>query len=117
MPDVRAPERRREQRRTVTEPGAETNREELAGTARFTEWRPATADALAWEGPDFRHPADVLREALAEGPLGHPWDHGFPRYAWHRTGDVVHEFRLTGESPGHYTGYTLHSSEWPEGIA
>jgi hypothetical protein len=117
VPEVRAPERRREQRRSVTEPGAETNRRELADTARFTEWWPATPDALSWEGPQEQAPAELLRAALAEGRLGHPWAHGFPRYAWHRDGDVVHEFRLTGRAPGEYTGYTLHPSEWPEGIA
>ena len=117
MPEVRAPERRRERRRSVTEPGAETDREELAGAARFTEWRPATPDALTWEGSGDRSPADLLHAALTEGVLGHPWDRGFPRYAWYRAGDAVHEFRLTGDSPGHYTGYTLHPSEWPEGLA
>ena len=45
------------------------------------------------------------------------WTTSPSRYAWHRDGDVVHEFRLTGRAPGEYTGYTLHPSEWPEGIA
>ncbi|MGJ3560838.1 hypothetical protein ACR6C2_30115 [Streptomyces sp. INA 01156] len=82
----------------MTEPGAETNRRELADTARFTEWWPATPDALSWEGPLEQAPAELLRAALAEGRLGHPGPR-LSRYAWHRDGDVVHEFRLTGGRP------------------
>jgi hypothetical protein len=117
VPEVRAPQRRREQRRSATEPDAGTDRRELADLARFTEWRPATPDALAWEGSGDGEPAELLRAALTHGRLGHPWDRGFPQYAWHREADTVHEFRLTGQAPGEYTGYTLHPSEWPEGIA
>lgn len=33
-----------------------------------------------------------LRDAVRSGRVG-AWDHGYPRYVWHREGDVVFEAR------------------------
>jgi hypothetical protein len=93
------------------------DRHVLARNASFTAWEPPSQDALLWTGPSDRAPVELLCVALAEGQLGGPWNRDFPQYAWHRAGDAVHEFRLTGDLPGRYTGYTLHPSEWPEGLA
>ncbi|GAA0911563.1 hypothetical protein [Streptomyces thermoalcalitolerans] len=117
MRDTRPPERRRERRRAVTEPPAGADREALARRAAWTAWEPSSADTLPSAVPAGRTPKELLCAALTEGALGGPWEHGFPRYAWYRTGDVVQEFRLVGAEPGLYTGYTLHPSEWPEGLA
>jgi hypothetical protein len=117
MRDSRPPERRRELRRTVTAPPAGADLEALAREADHVVWEPPSADTLPWAVPAGRTPRELLRAALTEGAIGGPWERGFPRYAWHRTGDVVQEFRLAGAEPGRYTGYTLHPSEWPEGLA
>ncbi|WP_380284991.1 hypothetical protein [Kitasatospora purpeofusca] len=116
MSDIRAPERGRPQRRTVSEPPGGADRAVLAPKASFTPWDPPSPDVLHWTGAGDRAPVELLREALADGPVGGPWDSGFPAYVWHRDGDDVHEFRLTGRLTGQYTGYPLHPSEWPEGL-
>ncbi|GAA3009778.1 hypothetical protein [Streptomyces fulvorobeus] len=115
MRDIRPPERR-ERRRTVTEPPAGVDREALADGAAYVAWDPHSADTLPPAAPTDRTPQELLRDALTEGLLGGPWERDFPRYAWYRVGDVVREFRLAGQDPGRYTGYTLHPSEWPEGL-
>lgn len=55
-----------------------------------------------------------LREALAAGAVGAPWDdQPFPRYAWWRVGDMVYEARLTNAEQGWFKGYPLDPSDWP----
>jgi hypothetical protein len=117
MREIRAPERRRDRRRTVCRTPAGVSREALARKASYAAWDPPSPDTLPRAAPGEGAPEELLRAALTEGQLGGPWEQDFPRYAWYRTGDVVQEFRLTGGEPGRYTGYTLHPSEWPEGLA
>ena len=57
-----------------------------------------------------------LRAAIASGCVGAPWEGRFPRYAWHRRGDVWYEARLVNQELGQYKGYALKPSESPEGI-
>ncbi|MEU3752595.1 hypothetical protein AB0H17_07450 [Streptomyces olivoreticuli] len=116
---LRAPRRRREPRRATTPLPAHAEREEICGRVAFVrhEYGPAPADLLAVSGPLLSAPLGTLRSGIRTGFLGGPWQDGFPRYVWHRSGDRVVEFRLTGRTPGEYTGYELHPSEWPEGLA
>ncbi|GFH38227.1 hypothetical protein SCWH03_44690 [Streptomyces pacificus] len=100
----------------MTEPPAGIDRDALARKATYAAWEPHSADTLPRAVPTDRTPEELLRAALAEGALSGPWEREFPRYAWHRTSDIVQEFRLAGTDPGRYTGYTLHPSEWPEGL-
>jgi len=57
-----------------------------------------------------------LRRALSLGQVGAPWEGDFPRYVWHREGDVVFEGRLTNREAGEYKGYPLLRDEWPAGL-
>jgi hypothetical protein len=57
-----------------------------------------------------------LRRALRQGTVGAPWEGDFPRYVWHREGEVVFEGRLTNREAGEYKGYPLLQDEWPEGL-
>jgi hypothetical protein len=57
-----------------------------------------------------------LRDALIAGRVGSPWEGGFPRYVWHREGDVCYEGRLVNRDLGEYKGYPLARPEWPEGL-
>ncbi|MEV6669004.1 hypothetical protein [Streptomyces sp. NPDC051162] len=116
---LRAPGRRREPRRAITSLPARTEREEICGRVAFVreEYGPAPADLLAVTGSLSSAPLGTLRSGIRTGFLGGPWQDGFPRYVWQRSGDSVVEFRLTGRTPGEYTGYELHPSEWPEGLA
>ncbi len=58
-----------------------------------------------------------LREALAAGDVGGPWDdRPFPQYVWKRVGDRVFEARLTNAEQGWFKAYPLDKSEWPRWI-
>lgn len=57
-----------------------------------------------------------LRSAIRKGSTGAPWEGDFPRYVWHREGDVVFEARLVNREKGSYKGYPLHEHEQPPGI-
>lgn len=67
--------------------------------------------------PALSDPAQLtqwLRTAIVSGRVGAPWEGDFPRYVWHREGDVYYEGRLVNQELGHYKGYPLDRSEWPE---
>ena len=57
-----------------------------------------------------------LRLAIHNGSTGAPWEGDFPRYVWHREGDVVFEARLVNREEGSYKGYPLNKDEQPPGI-
>ncbi|MFC0864490.1 hypothetical protein ACFHYQ_19545 [Sphaerimonospora cavernae] len=57
-----------------------------------------------------------LRQAIAAGNVGAPWEGDFPRYAWHTLDDVIYEARLVNQELGQYKGYPLKRSEWPESL-
>lgn len=48
--------------------------------------------------------------------MGEPWEGRFPRYVWHREGEVYYEARLTNRETGCYKGYPIEPTEYPEGI-
>jgi hypothetical protein len=77
--------------------------------------------------PTFTDAGEItgwLRQAIAGGNVGAPWEGDFPRYAWHRLAslgiawhrldDAVYEARLVNQELGQYKGYPLDPSEWPE---
>lgn len=47
-----------------------------------------------------------LRDAIRAGQCG-GWKDGFPRYVWHREGNVCYEARLGAPGSGEYHGYPL----------
>ena len=56
-----------------------------------------------------------LRDAIQAGQFSAYWDHDhFPRYVWHREGEVVFEARLVNAGSGAYKGFDLKRDEWPE---
>lgn len=57
-----------------------------------------------------------LREAIRRGVTGGQWEGGFPKYVWHREGDVVYEARLLNCGNGEYKGYPLTQEQYPEGL-
>jgi len=76
------------------------------------------ADATKCD-PALADPAELtewLREAIASGRVGAPWEGDFPRYVWHRRGEVCYEGRLVNQGLGQYKGYQLERGEWPEGL-
>jgi hypothetical protein len=55
-----------------------------------------------------------LRAAIRAGQFSQYWDQGqFPRYVWHREGEVVFEARVVNAGSGAYKRYELQRDEWP----
>ena len=128
---MRAPRRRRPRIRRIASPPAGTDLRALAKTARYVgspehkngpsfagQPRPR-ADATICDpslADSQQQLTDWLRAAIAAGRVGHPWEGEFPRYVWHKQGDIVYEARLVNRAGGQYKGYPLEPDEWPEGL-
>lgn len=128
---MRAPGRRRPQRRRIAQ-SIDHDLEAVASTARYigsTEHkdtpsfaghpRPRWADASICD----RSLADQLSQiqqwletAIRRGTVSEDWEGGFPRYVWQKEGTTVYEARLVNRTQGSYKGYPLKPSEWPPGI-
>lgn len=124
MHELRAPSRRRAERRRVVPtltPDVSESLATLGSRATLVPFATTTAQILDPVTEDA-----ALSQAIGAGQLAGPWEDGFPRYVWHRTEPVdstkssdstgLTEFRLTGERPGEYIGYRLPPSYWPEGL-
>ena len=126
---MRAARRRRPRRRSIHVPPS-TNLANLAARASYVG-SPEHKDSVSFAGqPRPRGDASLcpreiqdlevitgwLRSAIREGSTGAPWEGDFPRYVWHREGDVVFEARLVNREKGSYKGYPLNEDERPPGI-
>lgn len=56
-----------------------------------------------------------LRQAIMAGRCG-VWEQGFPRYVWHREGDIVFEARQGSAGSGEYHGYPLEAWQTVRGL-
>jgi len=127
---MRTPGRRRPLRRTVCALPDGVDLPSLAATVRYVgsgehksfpsfAGRPQLrADASKCD-PKLANPEELtgwLRQAIVAGTVGAPWEGAYPRYVWHRQGDVVYEGRLVNQEQGHYKGYPLKADELPEGL-
>lgn len=110
---MRAPERRRPQRRRVL---PDVPAPMLADLARRAM---ADVSVVPESAGDALETASGARLAAAfeQGQVSGPWENGFPRYVWLCEGDSVLEYRLIRHSTGVYTGYRLPPSYWPEGLS
>ncbi len=130
--NMRATKRKRLLARQIIEPPVGTDLVDLAGRARYVgspehksgpsfagQPKPRGDASLCDRGLNKAQPRVTkwLREALRKGVVGAPWEGDFPRYVWHREGDIVFEGRLTNREAGEYKGYPLLNDEWPEGLA
>jgi hypothetical protein len=57
-----------------------------------------------------------LREGIRAGRFG-AWEGGYPRYVWHRQGDVVFEAKQGSPGSGEYHGYPLRPEQRVIGLA
>lgn len=120
---IRAPSRRRAERRRVVHGPTPDVREKLAALAAWATLVPFAATTARTLDP-ATDVAALLR-AFNVGQVAGPWEDGFPRYVWYHSNSVnstestgstsVTEFWLTGGRPGEYVGYRLPPSYWPEG--
>jgi hypothetical protein len=70
--------------------------------------------------PSFGDPALLtswLRVAIESGQVSDLWEGEFPRYVWCRQDGQVYEGRLVNQELGHYKGYPLDPTEYPEGLS
>lgn len=63
---------------------------------------------------DFETLTVWLRDAIAGGKTGAPWEGEFPRYAWVEREGVWYEARLVNRTAGTYKGYPLLAAERPD---
>ena len=57
-----------------------------------------------------------LEEAIRRGQFNSYWEGGFPRYVWHREGEVVYAARLINCGSGEYKGFPLLPTENVKGL-
>jgi hypothetical protein len=130
---MKATKRRRKLARRVTaSPPPEQERQALASEVVYVG-SPEHKDTPSFAGTPPRPRPDAsicdrslatqqerltgwLRESIERGLMGEMMEGRFPRYIWHREGDVVYEGRLVNREQGQYKGYPLLDDEWPEGI-
>ncbi len=126
---MRAPKRRRPLNRRIEKAPTGTNLEALAQQVRYVG-SPEHKDRPSFAGQPRPHATATicdpdlsqeeltnwLRSAIKAGHVGYPWEGGFPRYAWHKQGDVVYEARLVNQGSGEYKGWQLTCDEWPKGL-
>ena len=69
--------------------------------------------------PDLANRRDLvegwLRSAVRAGRFG-AWDGGYPRYVWHREGEIVFEARQGSPGSGQYHGYPLEPEQPVQGL-
>lgn len=65
---------------------------------------------------DFVQLTAWLRDAIAQGRVGAPWEGDFPRYVWTMQGGTWYEGRLVNSGQGTYKGYEIRPAELPDGL-
>lgn len=127
---MRAPRRQRPKRREVSNPPLGVDLMVLAKRAAYVgspehKDRPTfagrprpRADATICdpELADRQRLSQWIRKAIEESRVGAPWEGDFPRYVWHRVGEIVYEGRLVNRVQGEYKGYPLSPEEVPDGV-
>ena len=68
---------------------------------------------LAHRQADIQH---WLEEAIQRRQFSPYWEGGFPRYVWHREGEVVYAARLINRGTGEYKGFPLLPNEKVKGL-
>lgn len=58
----------------------------------------------------------ALRRAIKAGQVSEIWEDGFPRYVWHRDGDVTYEARHTRGPSGTFHAYPIEPIQVPRGL-
>jgi hypothetical protein len=74
---------------------------------------PTSICPRAWRD---REATDALRKALLKGHTSDVWDGEFPRYVWHKEGEVVYEARHTRGPVGCFHAYPIESFQIPSGF-
>lgn len=128
---MRPPDRKRQPPRVIQPPPLGVDVAELAARVSYTG-SPEHKNATTFAGrPRPRADATIcdssfadrlqqiqlwLRTAIRMQCFAGPWENGFPRYVWYKSGDTVFQGRLVNRVSGQYKGWQLSRDEWPGGI-
>lgn len=74
---------------------------------------PTSICPRAWRDEEA---TNALRKALLNGHISDVWDGEFPRYVWHKEGEVIYEARHTGGPAGCFHAYPIKSLQIPSGL-
>lgn len=127
---MRRPQRRRNnpKARVVRPPPADVDLDAVAeqatyesspyhsGAVRSPAPRPDASKCPSELSNDLERVKLWLRQAIQAGTTG-VWENGFPRYVWHRVGDVIYEARQGSPGAGVYHGYPLSPEQHVRGLA
>lgn len=58
-----------------------------------------------------------VRAAIRGRMFSGDWQGRFPKYIWHRVGDIVYEGRQVTPGRGDYKGYPLFPDQIPDGVS
>ena len=75
--------------------------------------KPASICPRSWSNEEATR---TLRHAIAGGRVSESWEHGFPRYVWHRDGDVLYEARHSNGPIGSFHAYPIEDFQAPKGL-
>ena len=59
---------------------------------------------------------DAIREAIRRGNVSENWEDSFPRYVWHRDGEVLYEARHTRGPSGSFHAFPIEEIQAPRGL-
>ena len=76
-------------------------------------FKPASICPRRWSNQSA---TDALQSAISNGQVSEAWEDGFPRYVWHKDGDVIYEARHTRGPPGTFHAYPLEKFQIPNGL-
>lgn len=109
----------------------ETKAEELNGAAERASYSPSPYHCLDSKGrfagrakPAMRceggwplqQVLNVLRQAIRMRHVSKAWVNGFPRYVWHRAGEVWYEAQTNPGTSGVYHAYPIEDDGVPRGL-
>jgi hypothetical protein len=63
-----------------------------------------------------REALNALRQAIRSGHVSKAWIGEFPRFVWHREGDVWYEARTENGTPGRYHAHPIEVTALPAGL-
>lgn len=127
---MRAPKRKRPMRRAPVLPPDGVDLRDVAANVRYVgsgehksfpsfAGPPKLRSDASKCDPSLSDAAELtgwLRQGIARGWVGAPWEGGYPRYVWHRAEAGGYEGRLVNSGAGEYKGYPLNEDEWPRGL-
>jgi hypothetical protein len=75
--------------------------------------KPAMRCAEGWSN---RNALNTLRDGIRAGRVSRGWIGRFPRYVWHRAGDIWYEAQTNTGTAGQYHAYPIEDSGVPLGL-